>query len=143
MRLGFTEVHAQESGRHQQEREFVSLDQLCVLRRFQRVGIRDNSHTFDERIPERDGRSEGVKKRQRREDGVGLLCIQQLPKLRYISDNVTVTDHNALWFSGCSARKQQYCFAVAAFVWNLQETQKQTCRNQNRHDPPENDLAFY
>src|SRR6266487_5626532 len=105
MRLGFTEVHAQESGRHQQEREFVSLDQLCVLRRFQRVGIGDNSHTFDERIPERDGRSEGVKEGQRREDGVGLSCIQQLPKLRYISDNVAVADYDAFWFSGGSTCK--------------------------------------
>src|SRR5205807_4551655 len=113
-----------------------------VLCGFQWIGIYYNSHDSEQRIPDYDCRSKGVKERQRREDCVGLACIQQLPKLRDISDNVAVADYDALWFYGGSTCKKQNCFSVAAFLWNLQKTQEQTCGNQERHDPPENDLAF-
>ena len=70
------------------------------------------------------------------------LRVEQLPKLRDISDDIAVADHNAFWFSGGSACKKQDRFPVAAFLWNLQKPQEQTRRNQDRHDPPENDVAF-
>ena len=60
-----------------------------------------------------------MEERQRREDGVGLSRVQQLPELRDISDDITMADYNALWFSSGSTRKQQDCFPVAAFLWNL------------------------
>src|SRR5262245_10722172 len=143
MGFGLAQVHAQKGWRHQEKRQFISFDQLRVLRCFERIGISDNSHAFDERIPERDGRSESMKKRKGREDGVGLSRVQQLSELRDISDDITVADDNALWFSSGSTRKQQDCFSVAAFLWNLQKAQEQTCRNQDRNDPPKNDLTFH
>ena len=62
--------------------------------------------------------------------------------MRDVSDDVAVADDNAFWFSGRAARKKQDRFPVAAYFWNMQKAQEQTCRDKGRHDPPENDLAF-
>ena len=69
-------------------------------------------------------------------------CVQQLPKLRDISDDIAVADHDPFWFSSGSACKKQNCFPVPAFLWNLQKTQEQTRRSQDGHDPPEDDLTL-
>src|SRR5436190_23476428 len=57
----FAQVHAQKRGRRQEERHFVSFNQRSRLCGVQWVRIRDNSHAFDEWIPECDGGSESVK----------------------------------------------------------------------------------
>ena len=77
-RLGFAQVHAQERGRRQQERQLVSFDQRRALCGFQRIWIRDDAHALDERIPKCDRRAEAVKERQRRKDSVGFSCVEQL-----------------------------------------------------------------
>ena len=69
--------------------------------------------------------------------------VEQLPKLRDISDDIAMADHNAFRFAGGSAGKKQDSFGVAARFWNSQEPQKQTCGNQNRNHPPENDLTCH
>ena len=64
LRLGFAQVHAQKSGRRKEERQFISFDQCCVLRAFERTWIRDDAHALNERIPECDCGAERVKERQ-------------------------------------------------------------------------------
>src|SRR4029077_6124080 len=76
LRFGFTQIQTQKSGRQQQERQLVSVDQRRAFRRVQRIRIRDNAYTFDERIPKCDRRSKRVKERQRRENRVRFLGIE-------------------------------------------------------------------
>jgi len=47
LRLAFAQVYAQESGRRKEERQFISLDQCCVLRAFERIWIRDDADAFN------------------------------------------------------------------------------------------------
>src|SRR4029077_18263736 len=75
VRLGFTQIAAQKSRRRQKQGKFVFLDQRSILRHFERIWIGDDADAFDQRIPKRDGRSEAVKKRQRRENRVLFLRI--------------------------------------------------------------------
>ena len=84
-----------------------------------------------------------MKKRQRRENGVGFLRIQQLPKLEHISHDVAVTHHRSFRFAGGSAGKKQYCFGVPAFFRDLQKRQEQARGNHDRDDPPQDNLAFH
>src|SRR5439155_14662601 len=114
-RIHFSQITAQKCRRRQQKSQFVLFDQRCVLRGFQRIWISDNAHPFNEWIPKRDRRSECVKKRKRRENGVVFRRVEQLSELRDVSDNVAVADHNAFGVAGASACKKQDCFRVAAF----------------------------
>ena len=118
LQLGFTQVQTQECGRRQQKGQLVPFDQRCALGRFQRIRVRDDADTFNERIPKCDSRSEGVKEGQRSEDCVGLSCVEQLPELRHVSDDVAVADDHTFRFSSRSACKEQDCLAVAALLRN-------------------------
>src|SRR5206468_8499113 len=82
LRFGFTQIETQKSGRQQQERQLVSVDQRRAFGRVQWIRIRNDAHTFDERIPKCDRRSKRVKEGQRRENRVRFLRIEQFPELR-------------------------------------------------------------
>src|SRR5437762_7306118 len=105
--------------RSQKQRKFVFLDQRRILRHFERIWKGHDANAFDQRIPKRDGRSEAVKKRERRENRVLLLRIEQLAKLRHVTDDVAMRKNHALGFSGTAAGKQQHGFVVTAAFRDL------------------------
>src|SRR5437773_1211413 len=82
LQFGFAQVHTQESGRRQQERQLILIDQRRAFASLQRIWIRYNAHTFDERIPKGDRRSERVKKRQRAENGVAEIATRKFARLQ-------------------------------------------------------------
>ena len=119
IRFGFAQISAQKRGRGEQQRQFVFLDQRRVLGRFERIWISDDADAFDERIPKRDGRSETVKERERRENGVVLSGIEQHVELRNVAENVAMTEHDSFRFAGAAAGEKQHCFLVSAFLRNF------------------------
>ena len=124
VRLGFAQIAAQKCRRRQQQCQFIALDQRRVLRRFERIWISDDAHAFDERIPKRDGRSEAVKERERRENGVVPFRVEKFPELGDIADDIAMAEHDPFWFARASACEEQGCFCVTASFWNLQKPQQ-------------------
>src|SRR5262249_878754 len=143
LQFGFTQIETQKSGRQQEKRQLVAVDQRRAFGRVQWIRIRNDAHTFDKRIPKRDCRSERVEKRQRGENRVRLLRIKQFPELRDISHHVAVTHHCSLGFTSGTACKKQHCFSVPALFRNIQKPQKQTGWKDHRYDPPQNNLALH
>src|SRR4029079_10347121 len=103
-----------------------SLDQRRAFAGVQWIWVRNDANPFDQWIPKGDSRPESVKERQRRENCVRFFCVEQFPKLRDISHDVTVTHDRAFGFASGSACKKQHCFGVPTFSWNVQQPQKQT-----------------
>src|SRR5437773_10826488 len=102
LRFGFTQIETQKSGRQQQERQLVSVDQRRAFGRVQWIRISNDAHTFDKRIPKCDSRSKRVKERQRRENRVRFLRIEKFLELRDISQNVAVAHHRSFGFASGS-----------------------------------------
>src|SRR5215831_15960043 len=106
LRFGFTQIQTQKSRCEQEERQPVSIDQLRAFRRVQWIRIRDDAHTFDQRIPKCYCRSERVEERQRRQNRICFLRIEQFLKLLNVSHHIAMTHYCtfrcARLFLGCS-----------------------------------------
>src|SRR6202035_2923335 len=110
---------AKKSWRRQEKREFVFLDQRGVLRHFERIWISDDADAFDQGVPERDGRSEAVKKRQRRENRIFFFRVEKLAKLGNVTDDIAMREDHAFGFSGTAARKKNDGFVVTGALRDL------------------------
>src|SRR5205823_6102125 len=140
--FGFPQVTAEKSWRRQKKGEFVLLNQRGVFRDLKRIGISHDADAFDHRIPERDGRSEAVKKRERSENGVFLFRVEQFAKLGNVADDVAMRENDAFRIARAAAGKKQDGFVMTAAFWNLEHAQQQSCRSEDRHHPPEKNLRF-
>ena len=81
---------------------------------FERAGVGDEVHAFDDREPEGDGAAEGMEKRQAAEDGGAGGQIEAGAELRDVRKHVAVAERHAFRFAGGAGGEEQGGLVIAA-----------------------------
>ena len=99
MRLSLAQVGAQEGWCREHNRDFVFLDQRCILRRFERAWVGNDGCAFDQWIPKRDGASKAVKEGERGQNAIVRPGVEHDCELGYVADNVVMRKDNSFRFA--------------------------------------------
>src|SRR6266404_2398364 len=99
MRFSLAQVSAQEGWCRQHDRDFVFLDQRCILRRLKRIRISDDRCAFDQWVPESDGASKAVKKWQGGQDAIVGPGVEHDSELRHVADNIVMRKDDSFRFA--------------------------------------------
>ena len=140
--LDLPQIAAEESGRAAKERDAVALDELRVFADLQRVRIRDGAHAFDERIPQRDGAAEAVKKRQAREHRVLGAEVQHEGKLRDVAEQIAMAEHHTLRLTAAAAGEEDHGFVAVADARQTKHQSERPGGQERDDDAPRDDLRL-
>ena len=137
-RLRLSQISAQERGSGEHHRDAVLFHQLGDFFRLERIRVGQRLHAFDERIPERHGATEAVKKWKRREHHIVLFRIEHDGELRDVAEDVAMAERHAFRFARASAGEKQDRFRAVAHVRAISgcgreaPAAKRSCRSTRR-----------